>query len=162
MYNYGRKSMGQWKTLYPYLGLILLKVLREHDHSIDTGGRTDEKQWSLFNANPPRTTLHPPQGKHLLREDPSGYFDGKWSFAADITPFINGRRLATSARSFGPDQRAQFAYFLGIFKAEADRVLEGTGWKIRLGINWDMDAEILSDQSFDDWFHVELIWVGRT
>ena len=158
MYKYGRKSKAQKRSLYPWLQLILMKVLLRHDHSIDQGGRTDKRQWALYNHKPPRTTLHPPNGKHLLRYDPSGEFKGKWAFAADVCPYINGRRLATGAKSFGPNQKAQFAFFLSMVQLEAEHVLKGTGWKIRLGINWDMDAEILTDQRFDDWFHVEIVW----
>ncbi len=159
MFKLGRKSRAQHKTLYPWLQSILLKVLLKHDFSEDQGGRTEKEQWKVFNKG--TSTIHPPQGKHLLRKDPSGDFIGVWSYAVDITPYINGKKLATHGQQFGYAQRAQFAYFLGIVKAEADRVLEGTGWEIRLGVNWDMDYEILSDQDFDDWFHIELVWRGR-
>lgn len=158
MYRYGRASRAENRTLHPMLQTVLARTLFKHDHSVDQGGRTEEQQQEFFDKG--TSTLAPPKGKHLLRPDPSGQFDGLWSLAADVTPFINNRRLATRGSRFGYDQRAQFAYFLGILKAEADHVLEGTGWEIRLGVNWDMDEEILSDQDFDDWFHVELVW-GR-
>ena len=155
MFRYGRDSRKEHRTLYPWLQLVLLKTLVIHDHSCDQGGRSDREQWDFFNAG--TSTLHPPDGKHLLRKDPTRQFAGLWAFAADVTPFIEGRRLATRGARFGPDQRAQFAYFLARLKGIADELLEGTGWELRLGINWDMDATILTDQSFDDWFHVELV-----
>lgn len=173
MYRYGRKSKEERATLYPRLQNILDKTLIRHDHSINNGGRTEDEQWAVFNNG--TSTLHPPNGKHLLRPDPSKK-DSRlhrfmplvmrkkvklYSFAADVCPYINGRRLATDRENFGPNQKAQFAYFLGILKEVADQELEGTGWEIRLGINWDMDAEILTDQSFQDWFHCELVWRGR-
>ena len=158
-YKYGKKSRKHWLTLHPWLRLVLLKTLARHDHSIDQGGRTREQQLAYFNAG--TSTLKPPKGKHLLRVDPSKEFMGMWALAADVTPFINGVRLATRGRKFGPAQQAQFGYFLGILKEVADRTLAETGWEIRLGVNWDMDAEILTDQKFDDWFHVELVWRGR-
>ncbi|KKL63600.1 hypothetical protein LCGC14_2173520, partial [marine sediment metagenome] len=46
--------------------------------------------------------------------------------------------------------------FLGGVREVADRGLEGSGYQLRFGINWDRDAEILTDQKFDDWFHIEL------
>ena len=96
-----------------------------------------------------------------MRRDPSGIFPGRlYSYAADLVPWIKGKALVTTEGGFGPDQRAQFAYFLGLAKMTAEEVLWGTGWEFRLGINWDMDDEILTDQSFDDWFHVELVWRG--
>ncbi len=158
MYTYGRKSTEQRRLLHPWLQLVLLKTLALHDHSVDQGGRTDTEQWEVYNRG--ASTLHPPDGKHLLGQDPAKEFNGAWSFAADVCPYINGQRVATSKDAFGPVQQAQFAYFLATLKAVADSVLSGTGWEIRLGVNWDMDAEILSDQDFDDWFHVELVWRG--
>lgn len=154
-FTFGRGSRRELATIYPWLQLILIKTLERHDLGIIQGGRTDGEQWDVFNKG--SSTLHPPDGKHLLREDPLVYFEGKWSFAADVIPYINGRSLATHGSNFGPSQRAQFAYFLGILKEVADNVLAGTGWDIRLGVNWDMDAEILTDQDFDDWFHIELV-----
>lgn len=159
MYRHGRKSTEQRLTLHPWLQLIFLKLLARHDHSIDQGGRTEQEQWDAYNRK--ASTLHPPDGKHLLREDPSGEFPGLWSLAADVTPWINGVRLATRGAQFNYARRSQFAYFLGVLKEVADGVLRDISWEVRLGINWDMDAEILSDQDFDDWFHVELVWRGR-
>ncbi len=156
-YKYGYKSNRQRKTLYPWIQLIFLKVLEVHDHSLDQGGREDSEQWALFNADPPATTLHPPDGKHLLRVDPTEMFDGLWSFAVDTTPWINNRRLATRGDQFGPEQQAQFARFLGIVEQIGRDVLSGTGWHLRFGYNWDEDAEILTDQDFDDFFHIEIV-----
>lgn len=156
-FKYGSKSRSQLATLYPWLQLILVKALEVHDHSVDDGGRTDAEQLALYDADPPRTTLRPPDGKHLLRADPTGMFPGKWSLAVDVTPWINNRRLATKGSAFGATQQAQFARFLGIVERIGADVLQGTGWQLRFGINWDGDEEILSDQSFQDWFHVELI-----
>ena len=154
-YIFGRNSRHELAGLYPWLQLILIKTLERHDLGILQGGRTDDEQWAVFRDG--FSTLHPPSGKHLAREDPFDYFVGLWSFAADVVPYINGRRLATRGEQFTYVRRAQFAYFLGILKEVADNVLAGTEWEIRLGINWDQDAEILSDQDFDDYFHVEIV-----
>ena len=148
MYKFSQHSEGENQSLYPWLHLILIKTLKRHDFRNDQGGRTDDEQWAVYNSG--ASTLHPPNGKHLLKPDPSGRFAGEWSFAADVCPYINGKRVATGKESFGTAQQAQFAYFLSQLKSVADEVLEGTGWKVRLGINWDQDAEILTDQNFDD------------
>ena len=156
MYHYGRKSSTQLSTLHPHLQHIFTKVLETDDHSVDQGGRTFNEQWDLFNADPPRTTLHPPDGKHLIQSD-------GWAYAADITPWLNGKRLVTSEEGFGPYQMAQFAWFLRKVKEVGAiylaRIEQDTGqkWKLRFGIDWDGDGEILTDQKFQDWFHVELI-----
>ena len=156
-YKYGRKSEAQLRTLYPFLQLVMLRTLVVHDHSLDQGGRSKTEQFALFNARPKRSNLKPPDGKHLMRHDPTGRVEGLWSFAVDTTPFINGRRLATHGKSFGPDQMAQFARFLGIVEQNGRDVLSGTGWHLRFGINWDEDEEILTDQNFNDWYHIEII-----
>ena len=89
---------------------------------------------------------------------PDGY-----AYAADLEPYINGKPIATDPESFKGVQMAQFAFFLGILKETADRYLNdyyhqtNQRFVMRLGINWDQDAEILSDQDFDDWYHVELV-----
>ena len=159
-YRYGYKSLQQWRTLHPWLRLILLKLLAVHDHSVNQGGRTPTEQQAFFDRG--TSTLAPPNGKHLMRPDVSLQFQAGelYSLAADITPYIKGRKLVTHEEGFGPNQKAQFAYFLGLAKRIASTVLRDTGWGFRLGINWDMDAEILTDQTFQDWFHVELVWRG--
>ncbi len=156
-YKYGSKSEAQLRTLYPFLQLVMLRTLIVHDHSLDQGGRSEAQQLALYNAKPQRSKLKPPAGKHVMRPDPTGRVEGLWSFAVDTTPFINGRRLATSVQVFHAARQAQFARFLGIIETNGRDVLQGTGWHLRFGINWDEDAEILTDQKFDDWFHVEVV-----
>lgn len=156
-YKYGSKSEAQLRTLYPFLQLVMLRTLAVHDHSLDQGGRSDAEQLRLYNAKPQRSKLKPPQGKHLMRPDSTGRVEGMWSFAVDATPFIKGRRLATGPHDFGPAQQAQFTWFLGIVEQNGRDVLLGTGWHLRFGINWDEDAEILTDQKFLDFFHVEIV-----
>ena len=155
MYRYGRKSTAQISTVHPYLQLIMMRVLLTDDHSIDQGGRNIGQQQAYFDRGASR--LRPPKGKHLMRFDPTRQFGGTWAFAVDACPYIKGKRLATSAAKFGPDQRAQFAWFLRRVEQEGRRILDGTGWELRFGINWDGDAEILTDQTFADFFHVEQI-----
>ena len=155
MYRYGRKSTTQISTVHLYLQLIMRRVLLTDDHSIDQGGRTIGQQQAYFDRK--ASKLRPPKGKHLLRLDPTQQFGGAWAFAVDACPYIKGKRLATSAAKFGPDQRAQFAWFLRRVEQEGHRILDGTGWKLRFGINWDGDAEILSDQKFHDFFHIEMV-----
>lgn len=157
MYKYGAKSNRQRRSLHPLLQLIFLKVLLVHDHSLDQGGRTWGRQLYLYNAKPQRTKLKPPAGRHLLRKDPTGMVKTLCSFAVDTTPWIEGRPLATNAKRFGPAQKAQFAWFLGIVATIGREVLEGTGWRLRFGVNWDEDEVILTDQKFNDWFHVEMV-----
>ncbi len=154
-FHYGRRSLEQRNMVYPWLQLILEKTLAVHDHSIDQGGRSDEQQREYHRLGV--TTLLPPDGKHLLKPDPTGQFFGRWSFAVDCCPYINGRRLATDKARFGPNQRAQFTRFLAIVEQIGRDVLADTGWALRFGINWDMDEEILTDQTFQDFYHIETV-----
>ena len=154
-FHYGKRSLEKRSMVYPWLQLILEKTLAVHDHSIDQGGRSDEQQREYHRIG--SSTLLPPDGKHLLRADPTGQFFGRWSFAVDCCPYINGRRLATGRLDFGPDQAAQFTRFLGIIEQIGREVLRDTGWRLRFGINWDMDEVILTDQKLDDFFHIEII-----
>ncbi len=155
MYRYGRKSKNQIYRVYPYFQLIMRRVLLTDDHSIDQGGRTIGQQKEFFDRG--ASKLRPPKGKHLLRTDPTRQFGGTWAFAVDACPYINGKRLATGRVRFGPAQQAQFAWFLRRVEQEGHRILDGTGWALRFGVNWDGDVEILTDQGFDDFFHVEMI-----
>jgi hypothetical protein len=158
-YKFSNHSKEQLMTIHPFLQLIIIKALAKHDLKVRQGGRPEKEQWEAFNAG--RSKLAPPKGKHLLRPDPSGQFDGLWSLAGDVEPFVNGKPLRTVGASFTGTEQAKFAWFLGLLSNIAEEVLEGTEWQLRFGVNWDMDAEILSDQDFDDWFHVELVWMGN-
>ena len=154
-FHYGRRSLEQRSMVYPWLQLILEKTLAVHDHSIDQGGRSEEQQREYHRLGV--TTLLPPDGAHLLKPDPTSQFFGRWSFAVDVCPYINGRRLATDRAGFGHMQKAQFIRFLAIIEQIGRNVLGDTRWALRFGINWDMDEEILTDQTFQDYFHVEIV-----
>ena len=154
MYKYSNHSLKQVGKVHPYLRQILNEVLETDDFKVLQGGRTEKEQNQLFIAG--FSKLRPPNGKHLIQSD--GY-----CYAVDIVPFINGIQLATDPESFNATKQAQFAWFLRRVQDVGESYLDmikfngGDKWKLRLGINWDGDGEILSDQKFDDWFHVELI-----
>ena len=155
MYRYSNHSLKQLEKVHPYLQQILGEVLETDDFKVKQGGRTEKEQWEFYNEG--TSTLHPPDGKHLIQ--PDGY-----CYAVDIVPFINGKQLATDKESFNAARQAQFAFFLRRVQDVGESYLDmlkfsngGGKWKLRLGINWDGDGEILTDQKFDDWFHVELI-----
>ena len=156
MYHYSKHSMKQRATLHTVAQLGLDFTLIRHDFKIIQGGRTDEQQWAYYNKG--TSTLHPPQGKHLIQ--PDGF-----AYAADVHPYVNGKPVDTSATGFRVQQAGQFGYFLAILEQECKDACDdwygrnGDQFDVRLGANWDMDAELLTDQSFDDWFHIE--WIRR-
>ncbi len=152
-FKYSAHSLRQRRTLHPYLRLIFDQVLLKHDFKMDQGGRSEKQQWANFNAGVSK--VKPPKGKHLIRKRTGD--DAACSYAVDVCPYIGGKRLATDKAGFGAAQKAQFAWFLSAVAAVGDRVLEGSGYRLRFGVDWDCDGEILTDQKFQDWFHVELV-----
>lgn len=156
-YRYGKHSQKELRPVHPWLGKIAYKTLETDDHKVLTGGRSVKKQQAVFDSG--HSKLAPPKGKHLIQ--PDGF-----AYAIDVVPYIKGKPLATDAKNFGSAQQAQFAWFLRKFYENGKEILAEVNkdlpkekqWALRFGNNWNMDSEILTDQDFDDWFHIELIW----
>ena len=159
-FSFGAHSVGQRATLHQHLREVLDRVLMVHDCRIEEGARTPEKQWAAYNATPKTSKVRgDAEYPHRIRADGT-------SWAADVYPIINGRRIDVRAVGFKPIESAQFAYFLGLLMAVAKDYFRGheamtnEKWALRLGVDWDRDGEILSDQTFHDWPHVELERIG--
>ena len=153
-FSYSAHSTAQRATLHQHLQEILDRLLDRHDFRIDEGARAPEAQWKAF-----RNGFSEKRGDeeypHRIREDGT-------SWAADIYPYINGTRIDVRAVGFKPIESAKFARFLGLLEGiafdyfRALHAMTNESWRLRFGINWDRDAEILSDQIFHDWPHIEL------
>jgi len=154
MFSYSAHSTAQRATLHVHLQQVLDRLLEVHDFRIDEGARTAEKQWEAFNGGFSKVKGDA-EYPHRIRED-------GFSWACDIYPYINGKRIDVRAVGFKPIESAQFARFLGLLEALATDYFKGLyamtneKWRLRFGIDWDRDGEILSDQTFHDWPHVEL------
>lgn len=152
--QFSNHSRAQLRTLHPHLRRILRRVLRSDDFKVLQGARSDAEQRAAFDRG--ASKVRPPNHPHRVRQD-------GFCWAADLEPWINGKPLPTQPHNFGGEQMAQFAWFLRKVKEEADRYfarLWRVGrWRLRFGINWDRDTEILTDQRFDDWYHIELEWI---
>ncbi len=177
MYYYSRHSKTERATLHPYLQRILNAVLETDDFRIEQGARTRLSQQSAFDrgASKVRGDGDYP---HMVHED--GY-----CYAADIWPYIKGKRLAvpgiheiigwvaTNTEPYSDKdlskrvedavgRYAQFAWLMRRVQEVANEYFEelenatGEKWVLRWGGNWNMDAEILTDQGFDDYPHVEI------
>lgn len=152
MNRYSKHSTKELSTVHPILQECSRMVLPIMDHRVQDGGRTWDEQQKEFDEGD--STLAPPDGMHLIQDD-------GWAYAYDLHPYINGRRLNTE--DFTPARMAQFAFFLGYYKAVSEKVLAdwerktGERYRIRFGVDWDSDGEILTDQKFQDWFHIELV-----
>lgn len=155
-YNFSKHSTREDATLHPLLREGNRRLLKRHDYKCLKGARSDEAQQAVFDSG--NSKARPPTHPHRIRED------GK-CWAEDLEPWINGAPLPTDKVRFQGEQMGQFAYFLGIWREIMDTVLEehfqatGEQYIFVQGMNWDNDAEILTDQDFDDWYHGELVRV---
>lgn len=175
-YRFSQHSQRELGTLHPQLREILETVIVTDDFRVDQGGRTPDEQQAMFEDG--RTTLpgyvdgHPnPKANHLTHED-------GWSYAADIWPYVGGRRVnvpewaeierrvqAGDARQWLQDAVGAYAQFSWLMRKvkevaypilEAHRQITNDRYVVRFGLDWDGDGEILTDQGFDDYPHVEL------
>lgn len=167
MAQFSAHSISQMEHLHPLLLGVLNAAIVGVDFRIDQGARTEEQQAENV-RNGVSTTMN---SWHIVQDD--GY-----AYAADLWPYVHGRRLvvptwteierrviAGGARGFIQDavaKYAQFAWMMRHVKEVGDRYLDahlqntGERWVLRFGVDWDGDGEILTDQGFDDYPHVEL------
>jgi peptidoglycan L-alanyl-D-glutamate endopeptidase CwlK len=99
------------------------------------GKRTAEEQNRLFKKGVSKKDGYNKKSKHQ---------GGK---AVDILPYLNGKPV------IGKQAKKYYLIIIGVMFSCASELQI----KIRCGANWDMDQEFLSDQSFDDLPHIELI-----
>ena len=137
MYIFGKESKAVLQSVHPLLRLLAHKAILKHDFAVREGYRAEQAQHKAFLDK--RSKVDWPNSKH--NKFPS--------HAVHFLPIVNGRMIVDVATTI---DIAQWSYFLGIVHALADDLRI----PVRFGINWDMDAEILSDQTFNDWAHIEL------
>ena len=153
-FTFGAHSVAQRATLHPHLQNILDRVIELHDFRIHEGARTPEAQQAARDAGTSQKRGDEPY-PHRIRED------GR-SWAADLYPFVNGNMLVLQKVGVEVAESAKFSRFIGMVEAEARDyfrtvlIQTGESWRLRSGINWDRDEEILTDQKFQDWPHVEI------
>lgn len=166
-YQFSAHSRAQLATLHPLLREILETAILTDDFRVDEGARSRDRQAQLV-ADGSSTTM---ESWHLPQAD-------GFAYAADIWPYIHGRRLEVPAwaeierRVLAGDAKrwiqdavgayAQFSWMMRRVKEVAQPILAaqanitGELWIVRFGLDWDGDGEILTDQVFDDFPHVEL------
>ncbi len=131
---FGTESRDQLATADPRLENVAVTVLLIKDHSILKGHRFENEQNAAYNANPQRSKLKWPDGKH----------NGVPSLALDVQTYPRPAKEQ--------DLRAEQYYLLGLYVGVAARM----GVTLRTGADWDTDGEV-SDNGWDDLFHVELV-----
>lgn len=129
--RWGSRSQEVYDTLSPDLQRIMDRVLHEvADISLTTGHRTEEEQDALY---PKFTRVKWPNSKHNTMP----------SVAVDFQPHPY------------PDNEPKLWGALGYIAGRAIAIAKEEGVCLRWGGDWNRDGD-LTDQSFDDLFHLEI------
>ncbi len=131
-YYFGEDSQAALVTADRRLQNIAIKVIRIKDHSILKGHRPEAEQNAAWAGG--ASKLKWPLGKH----------NGVPSKALDVQTYPRPPLEA--------DLRAEQFYLLGLYVGIAAKM----GIELRTGADWDVDGEV-SDNGWDDLFHVEII-----
>ena len=132
MPKFGTASTERLATADPRLQKLFNEVIKTFDCTVIEGHRTKEKQNEYFAAG--KSKLKWPEGKHCSNP----------SLAVDVAPFIGGKISYNTNHCL---------YFAGYVMATANSL----GIKLRSGYDWDMDNEVVTDQSFNDGVHFEIV-----
>lgn len=143
-FQFGNRSKTKLASCHPDLQLIAEESLKvsQVDFGVSEGHRSVEKQLEYFNTGKSKIDGIKIKGKHNYQP----------SMAFDYYAYVSGKPKLAFNSSY-------LVYLGGVITATAKRLLnEGRiSHKVRWGANWDSDGEILTDQSFDDTPHIELV-----
>lgn len=126
MPRFGNRSQKRLRGIDARLTSVLNEIVKHYDITVLEGVRSEERQRELVLKGSSKTM----KSKHI---------EGK---AVDIAPYP----IPDWADTY------QFVYMAGRVIQEADRL----GVNIRWGGNWDRDATVVSDQTFQDLVHFEI------
>ena len=132
---FGSASLRQMHTLDSRLKSILNEAIEIYDFTIICGHRNQADQDAAFNSGKSKVKF--PNSRH----------NSYPSKAVDIAPYYKAKPHIRWDRLY------EFVFLHGILFAIAAR----HGIRIRSGINWDNDDELITDQGFDDFPHIELL-----
>ncbi len=130
MNSFGRASRTNLRTVEFQGQQLAHRVLILKDHSIITGHRSQRQQDRAYREG--NSKLPWPKGKHNRLP----------SIAMDVQTWPVPDQVQ--------DLREEQLYLLGLYKGIGSEM----DMEIRTGADWDRDGEI-SDNGFDDFFHVE-------
>lgn len=129
MFEYSQRSLRKLGETDPRLQDIFREVIKHFDNSIITGHRTEVSQELAFEKGLSKVRF--PDSKH----------NSYPSKAVDAAPY-----------PLDWSDRERFTLFAGFVLG----IAASKGIKLRWGGDWDMDTDV-SDNSFDDLLHFELI-----
>ena len=132
---FGARSMRNRHTLHESLKDVLDEAILYYDFTILCGHRAKDEQDEAFNNN--RSQVQWPNSKHNTFP----------SLAVDVAPYY------AHAPHIRLNRLYEFVYLHGIIIGLAAR----RSIKLRSGQNWDMDDELITDQGFNDFPHIELV-----
>ncbi len=131
--RFSEKSRERIAELHPLLQQVVWGVLHLMDVTVVTGYRDRATQDAAVIAG--KSQVNWPHSKHNTLP----------SQAVDLAPYpINW------------EDTERFAYLGGLMTALGEHLLEGHGYKIRWGGDWDGDGEV-EDEKFRDMGHFELL-----
>lgn len=141
-FEFSNTSLKRLATCHGDLQFIMKMAISvsEVDFGISEGYRSIKKQKEYFDQGKSKIDGITRKGKH--NHEPS--------LACDIYAYVDGKASW---------DHEHITYLAGVITAMANYYYNrgDIEFKIRWGGNWDMDGEILLDQSFDDRPHFELI-----
>jgi len=142
--NFSNTSKKRLATCHKDLQLIMNTAIQfsSIDFGIAEGHRSVELQQKYFKEGKSKIDGINKKGKHNYNP----------SLAVDIYLWINNKASW---------DKETLSYVMGFIQGIAEMLLwqDKITHRLRWGGNWDMDGEILIDQSFDDRPHIELIKV---
>ena len=133
MYHFSQRSKNNLEGVHDRLVNLAHEAIKYVDFTVIEGFRGKEEQNRLYQEG--KSTLQFPQSKH----------NKKPAQAIDIMPY-----------PIRPIKDKRFAYMQGIVRG----IAETNDWNIRLGLDWNMDGELVSydnEESFFDGPHVEVV-----
>ena len=136
-YKFGATSLARLNSCHPKIQLVMKAAIAQGllDMTVSEGHRDEATQNKYFNER--KSKLRFPNGKHNTYP----------SQAVDIVPFVNGKLSYKTSHC---------CYMAGLILG----IAASLGIKLRWGGNWDMDGEIMTDQTFQDLVHFELVGEG--
>ena len=132
---FGSTSQRRLHTVHEHLKFVLLEAIEYMDFAIICGHRSEHEQREAFNNG--FSKLNWPNSKHNVFP----------SLAVDIAPYYKSEPHIRWNRLY------EFVYLQGMIIGIARR----RGIVLRSGINWDMDDELITDQGFNDFPHLEMV-----
>ena len=129
LYRFGVKSAERLATCDVRLQEILNEAIKIVDFSVICGHRDKEAQNMAYYEG--KSKLQYPDSKHNTNP----------SEAVDVAPY-----------PIDWNDTERFAHLIGILRG----IAHTKGYKLRVGIDWDMDGDI-RDHSFMDYPHIEIV-----